>query len=92
MRKAYERPVHDLSNNYNELADILKQDDHIIITNNGEKDSVLISIDEYHQYEEFLHEKFVKETLANSRIAASKPDAKWYSMEDFQKFIENVSD
>jgi len=52
----------------------LKQHDHIIITNNGVGESVLISIDDYAQYEEYLHRRFIYEELQKSKAKANDPD------------------
>ena len=54
MFHAHVRPVRELRNNYPELAAIVKQRDHVIITNNGKSEAVLISIDEFRRYEEYL--------------------------------------
>ena len=48
---------------------MLKDHDHVIITNHGRGESVLINIEDYAKYEEFLHQRYVAEELAkqNSR-------------------------
>jgi prevent-host-death family protein len=46
MMNTHVRPIRDLRNNYPELADIIKHRDHVIITNNGESEYVLISFEE----------------------------------------------
>ena len=66
MLKTHARPSRNLRNNYAELASIVKENDHIIITNNGKGESVLIGIEEYAQYEEYLHRRYVEEELARA--------------------------
>jgi PHD/YefM family antitoxin component YafN of YafNO toxin-antitoxin module len=51
----------------------LKRHDHIIITNHGVGESVLIGIEDYADYEEFLHRRFVFEELQKSKAEAADP-------------------
>lgn len=85
MFHAHVRPVRELRNNYPELADIVKQKDHVIITNNGKSEAVLISFDEFRKYEEFLHHRYIDEKLAEAEKEAADPNTKWISHEDFWK-------
>jgi len=74
MSKTQVRPSRDLRNNYADIVKSLKQHDHIIITNNGVGESVLISIDDYAQYEEYLHRRFIYEELQKSMAKANDPN------------------
>ena len=53
MPKTIVRPSRDLRNNYADVVKALKQNSHVIITNNGVGESVLIDIKEYEEYEEY---------------------------------------
>ena len=77
MLNTHVRAVRDLRNNYPELADIVKQDDHVIITNNGKSESVLISFESFKKYEEFLHYRYIDEKLAEAEAQAADPNTKW---------------
>jgi len=77
MFNAHVRPVRDLRNNYPELAGIVKERDHVIITNNGKSESVLISYEEFAKYEEFIHLRYVEEKLAEAEVRAADPNTKW---------------
>ena len=44
MYNVHVRPVRDLRNNYPELARIIKNQDQVVITNNGRGEAVLIHI------------------------------------------------
>ena len=66
MLKTHVRPSRDLRNNYAELAGMVKEHDQVIITNNGKGEAVLIGIEDYAQYEEFLHRRYVAEELAKA--------------------------
>ncbi|MCL2838742.1 MAG: type II toxin-antitoxin system Phd/YefM family antitoxin [Oscillospiraceae bacterium] len=82
MLNTHVRPVRDLRNNYPELANIVKENDHIIITNNGKSESVLISMDSFKKYEEFLHYRYIDEKLAEAETQANNPNTKWHSHEE----------
>ena len=82
MLKTHVRPSRDLRNNYAELASIVKDRDQVIITNNGKGESVLIGIEEYAEYEKYLHERYVTEELAKAKAQANDPDTKWSSHDD----------
>jgi prevent-host-death family protein len=81
MFKTQVRPSRDLRNNYAEIVKTLKEHDHIIITNNGVGESVLINIEDYAKYEEFLHERYVYEKLQKSKVDASSPERILHSPE-----------
>ena len=75
------RPSRDLRNNYADVVKTLKEHDHIIITNNGVGEAVLINIDDFAKYEEFLHHRFVYEQLQKSKEKSNKPDTTLLSMD-----------
>lgn len=77
MFKTHVRPSRDLRNNYAELAKIVKQQDQVIITNNGRGEAVLIGIEEYGMYEEYLHHRFVDQELEKAQKQAQDPATKW---------------
>ena len=56
MMQTFVRPSRDLRNHYSEIADMTKNHNHVIITNQGRGESVLINIEDYAKYEEFLHQ------------------------------------
>jgi len=82
MPKTQVRPSRDLRNNYADIVRSLKQHDHIIITNNGVGESVLIDIRDYAQYEEFLHRRFIYEQLQKSKALVDDADIKLLSHDD----------
>ena len=59
--QTFVRPSRDLRNHYAELSEMLKDHNHVIITNHGRGESVLINIEDYAKYEEFLHQRYVAE-------------------------------
>jgi len=84
MFSTHVKAVRDLRNNYPEVAQIVKNRDHVIITNNGKSEAVLISFDEFEKYQEFLHIRYVKEKLAEAEAAADNPD-EWMEVDDVFK-------
>ena len=70
------RPSRDLRNNYADIVKSLKQHDHVIITNNGVGESVLINIEDYKMYEEFLHHRFIYDELQKSKANSQSKDFK----------------
>ncbi|MDR3052401.1 MAG: type II toxin-antitoxin system Phd/YefM family antitoxin [Coriobacteriales bacterium] len=78
MYHTHARPSRDLRNNYAEVVQLVKeQHDQVIITNNGRDEAVLIGIEEFRAYENFLHQRYIAEELAQAKIEASDPKTQW---------------
>ena len=77
MMQTFVRPSRDLRNHYAEISEMLKDHDHVIITNHGRGESVLINIEDYAKYEEFLHQRYVAEALDKAKQQAADPDTQW---------------
>jgi len=88
MSKTIVRPSRDLRNNYADVVSSLKQNNHIIITNNGVGESVLIGIDEYEDYEEYLHRRFVYNELQQSKASLDDPNVNMHDAADVFAGIE----
>ena len=84
MFSTHVKAVRDLRNNYPEVAQFVKNRDHVIITNNGKSEAVLISFDEFEKYQEFLHIRYVKEKLAEAESVADNPD-EWIDIDELLK-------
>ena len=84
MFSTHVKAVRDLRNNYPEVAQIVRNRDHVIITNNGKSESVLISFDEFEKYQEFLHICYIKEKLAEAEALSGKPE-EWIDIDDLFK-------
>ncbi|MCL2248624.1 MAG: type II toxin-antitoxin system prevent-host-death family antitoxin [Oscillospiraceae bacterium] len=82
MYNVHVRPVRDLRNNYPELVRIIKEQDQVIITNNGKGEAVLIDIDEYAEFEEYAHRRYIAAKLAEAEAEAAA-DSTRISHEDF---------
>ena len=84
MFSTHVKAVRDLRNNYPEVVRIVKNRDHVIITNNGKSEAVIISFDEFEKYQEFLHIRYIKEKLAEAEAIADNPD-EWMEIDDLFK-------
>jgi prevent-host-death family protein len=82
MYNVHVRPVRDLRNNYAELVRIIKNQDQVVITNNGKGEAVLIDIDVYAEFEEFIHRRYVATKLAEAEVEA-ETSSKRLSHEEF---------
>jgi len=74
MYTTHVRAVRELRNNYPEVAKIVRNRDHVIITNNGKSEAVLISFEEFEKYQEYLHVRYVKEKLFEAEALSDKPE------------------
>lgn len=68
MLNTYVRPSRDLGYKYSEIANIVKEYNHVIITNNGRGEAVLIGIEEFADYEEYVHKKYVLSELKKAEV------------------------
>jgi prevent-host-death family protein len=84
MYNTHVKAIRDLRNNYSEVAKHVKNRDHVIITNNGKSEAVLIPYDEFERYEEFLHIRYIKEKLAEAESKADNPN-EWLTIDELLK-------
>ena len=88
MLNTHVRPSRDLRNNYAEIVKTLKGHDHIIITNKGVGEAVLIGIEDFAKYEEFLHHRYIYDELQKSKERAKNPDT---VLIDSQTVFDNIN-
>ncbi|MCL2774866.1 MAG: type II toxin-antitoxin system Phd/YefM family antitoxin [Oscillospiraceae bacterium] len=84
MYNTYVKAVRDLRNNYPEVAQIIKNRDHVIITNNGKSEAVVIPYEQLEEYQEYLHFRYIKDKLAEAEAIADNPN-EWVSIDDVLK-------
>ena len=87
MHSVQIRPVRDLRNNYTEIESMLDRRKPVIITKNGRVSAVLLSIDDFSDYEEFMHIKYVAEKLKEAEDEAESHDAEW---SDYKSVIRGL--
>ena len=90
MPKTQVRPARDLRNNYADIVRALKEHDHVVITNNGVGESVLINIEDYAEYEEFLHRRFIYDELQKSKAKMSDANAVLHDADDVHAELEEI--
>ena len=77
MMQTFVRPSRDLRNHYAEISGIIKEHNHVIITNQGRGESVLINIEDYAKYEESLNQRYVAVEVAKAKRQAADPNTQW---------------
>jgi len=82
MLKTQVRPSRDLRNHYAEVAKTVSENDHVIITNNGRGEMVLINMDMFSKFEEFLHQQYIYSELQKSKASLDNPDVVLHDAED----------
>ncbi|MDR2569550.1 MAG: type II toxin-antitoxin system Phd/YefM family antitoxin [Oscillospiraceae bacterium] len=93
MSRTHVRPTRDLRNNYAEIVRLLEQHDHVIITNNGVGESVLIKMEDYAKYEEYLHQQFIYDELQKSKAEAADPNTVRIPAEEvFSKIFKRLEE
>jgi len=83
MFNTYVKPSSELRNKYPEISRLVDEHNQVIITSNGKSDKVLISLDDYKKYEEFLHLRYIDEKLSEAEARAEDLDAKWFDHNEF---------
>jgi prevent-host-death family protein len=81
MYTTHVKAVRDLRNNYPEVARIIKNNDHVIITNNGKSEAVVIPYEHLEDYQEYLYNRYVDEKLAEAEALEDDPN-NWLTVEE----------
>ena len=67
MYKLYIRPVRELRNNFSEISKLNQQWDAVVLTNRGKGTHVLLSFDEFVEYEEYRHNRFLMQKIKETK-------------------------
>ena len=81
MYTTHVKAVRDLRNHYPEVAKIIKNNDHVIITNNGKSEAVIIPYEHLEDYQEYLYNRYVDEKLAEAEAHENDPNH-WLTVEE----------
>ena len=90
MLKTIVRPSRDLRNKYREVVNSLEQYDHIIITNNGVGEAVLINMDVFAMFEQFLHNQFIYDELQKSKGIMNDASTKKHGADEVHAELEQI--
>ena len=63
MQKLHVRPERELRNNFPEISKLSQQRDAVVLTNRGKASHVLLSFDEFEDYEEYRHNRYLMEKI-----------------------------
>ena len=66
MHKLHVRPERELRNNFSEISKLNKQCDAVVLTNRGRASHVLLSFEEFADYEEYCHNRYLLEKIKES--------------------------
>lgn len=88
------RPSRDLRNKYSEISKLAKEHKPVIITNNGKGYTVLISIEDYAGYEDYLYDRdqHIAAELVRRKETYRDPNVKWYDHGEFWNLAESDAD
>ena len=90
MLRTHTRPSRDLRNNYRDIVELVKQQDQVIITNNGVGEVALVNLDVYAQFEEFLHRGFVYEELQKTKGKLNDPSVVMYDADNVHDELDQI--
>ena len=76
------RPSKDLRNHYREIADIAKKSNPVIITNHGRGDTVLISMEDYAKFEDYIQHQYIINELEKAELEAADPNTQWHTHDE----------
>ena len=79
MYNIHVRPERELRNNFPELSKLSREYDAVVLTNRGKGTHVLIHFDEFKEYEEFRHNRYLMQKI---KEAENDPDTVLLSHEN----------
>ncbi|MCL2576623.1 MAG: type II toxin-antitoxin system Phd/YefM family antitoxin [Defluviitaleaceae bacterium] len=71
MYNLHVRPERELRNNFSEISKLNKQLDAVVLTNRGKGTHVLLSFDEFADYEEYRHNRWLMEKIKEAETDTS---------------------
>jgi len=79
MYSIHVRPERELRNNFSEISKLSKERDAVVLTNRGKGTHVLISFEEFNEYEEFRHNRYLMQKIqeAESESGAINHEDVW---------------
>jgi len=79
MYDIHVRPERELRNNFSEISKLSKEYDAVVLTNRGKGTHVLINFEEFKEYEEFRHNRYLIQKI---KEAESDPDTSLLNHKD----------
>ena len=88
MVQAQIRPSRDLRNNYPDVVKTVKQHDFAVITNNGVGELVAISMEDFADYQEYRHQRYIYDELQKSKAKLADPNTKLIPQEEAMRLLK----
>ena len=82
MFEIYQRPSRDLRNNYSEPAQIVRNQNDLIITNKGEIDLVLVNPADWEEFKAYRYNKYIIKKIKEVEAVTDDPTT-WLSEDEF---------
>ena len=82
MFEIHQRPSRELRNKYPELAQLVRDHNDVVITNNGKVDLVLVNPADWEEFKEYRYHQYVLKKLREVEAVADSPDT-WLSEDSF---------
>jgi len=81
------RPSTDTVSNYTDAVKTLAHHDHVIINDDGKNEFVLINMDMFVKFKEFLHRQYIYNELQQSKALLDDPNVKLTPHDDVIKLL-----
>ena len=82
MFEVHHHPSRELRNNYRQIAQIVRDHNDVVITNNGEIDAVLVNPTDWKEFKQFRYNQYIIKKIKEVEILADDP-ATWLSEDEF---------
>jgi len=82
MFEVHHHPSRELRNNYRQIAQIVRDHNDVVITNNGEIDVVLVNPTDWKEFKQYRYNQYIIQKIKEVEIAADDPNT-WLSEEEF---------
>ncbi|MCL2336019.1 MAG: type II toxin-antitoxin system Phd/YefM family antitoxin [Firmicutes bacterium] len=90
MFTTHVKAVRDIRNHYPDVSQLIKKQDNIIVTNNGKCEAVIIPYEQFEDYQEYAHKRYVAKKLAEAEAAGKDPNA-WLELDDDQELHDRAA-
>jgi len=67
MYNLHVRPERELRNNFSEISKLNQQWDAVVLTNRGKGTHILLSFDEFTEYEEYRHNRYLMQKIKETK-------------------------
>ena len=92
MMQTFVRPSRDLRNHYAEISEMLKDHNHVIITNHGRGESVLINIETTPSMRSSCTSGMLPRSLPKQKQQAADPNTQWTEHESVWETLHEQYD